>query len=107
MTVLRSLLVFMIVSVFTAGAAFALTEASFDVKNSKNIEINTKCITCHLKENKSLVRQWERSAHAAAKEGQVGCYTCHAANKGDEMGYEHEGAFIKAVLTPNDCSKCH
>ena len=107
MTVIRSLLIFMIVSFFTAGAAFALTEASFDVKNSKNIEMNKKCITCHLKENKSLVLQWERSAHAAAKEGQVGCYTCHAANTGDEMGYTHEGAFIKAVLTPNDCAKCH
>ena len=65
MTVLRSLLIFMTVSVFAAGAAFALTDASFDVKNLKNREINKKCITCHLKENKSLVRQWERSAHAS------------------------------------------
>ena len=107
MTVLRSLLIFMVVSVFTAGAAFALTQESFDVKNPKNIEMNKKCITCHLKENKSLVLQWEYSAHAAAKEGQVGCYNCHAAEKGDETGYIHEGAFIKAILSPNDCAKCH
>ncbi|MBF0242493.1 MAG: hypothetical protein HQK64_08450 [Desulfamplus sp.] len=58
-------------------------------------------------ENKSLVKQWEASAHAAAKEGQVGCYNCHAADAGDETGYMHEGAFIKAILSPNDCSKCH
>ncbi len=84
-----------------------MTEESFDVKNPKVQEMNKKCITCHLKENKSLVRQWESSAHAAAKEGQVGCYNCHAANPGDEMGYKHEGAFIKAIITPTDCAKCH
>ena len=107
MAVLRSLLIFMILSIFTAGAAFALTQESFDVRNPNNQEMNKKCITCHLKENKSLVLQWENSAHAAAKEGQVGCYNCHAADKGDEMGYNHEGAFIKAILSPNDCAKCH
>ncbi len=35
MAVLRSLLIFMILSIFTAGAAFALTQESFDVKKSK------------------------------------------------------------------------
>ncbi len=107
MTVLRSLLIFIIGSIFVTGAAFATTKASFDVKDPKNVEMNKKCITCHLKENKSLVLQWERSAHAAAKEGQIGCYTCHAAEQGDEMGYKHEGAFIKAILSPNDCGSCH
>ena len=107
MTFSRSLLVLIILGVFTTGTAFALTQASFDVKDPTNQEMNKKCITCHLKENKSLVMQWENSAHAAAKEGQVGCYTCHAAEKGDEMGYKHEGAFIKAILSPTDCAKCH
>jgi hypothetical protein len=32
---------------------------------------------------------------------------CHAAAKGDELGYEHEGAFIKTIQTPNDCAFCH
>lgn len=107
MITIRSTFVLLILVVFTAGTAFGLTQESFDVKNPKNQEINKKCITCHLKENKSLVFQWENSPHAAAKEGQVGCYNCHAAEKGDEMGYMHEGAFIKAILTPNDCAKCH
>ncbi len=100
-------LIIIFLGIFTAGSALALTQESFDVKNPKNQEINKKCIICHLKENKSLVLQWENSPHAAAKDGQVGCYTCHAAEKGDEMGYMHEGAFIKAILTPNDCGKCH
>jgi len=92
---------------FTSESVFGLTQESFDVKNPKVQEMNKKCITCHLKENKSMVKQWEASAHAAAKEGQVGCYNCHAAEQGDETGYQHEGAFIKAILSPRDCSKCH
>ncbi|MCF8089988.1 MAG: hypothetical protein K9L23_18235 [Desulfotignum sp.] len=104
---IRSLAMCLVFCVLAAGTASALTDLSFDVKNPKVKEMNKKCITCHLKENKSLVLQWEMSAHAAAKEGQVGCYNCHAANKGDEAGYEHEGAFIKAVLSPNDCARCH
>jgi hypothetical protein len=107
MITIRSTAILLLLVVFTAGTAFGLTQESFDVKSPKNQEINKKCITCHLKENKSLVFQWENSPHAAAKEGQVGCYNCHAAEKGDEMGYMHEGAFIKAILTPNDCGKCH
>lgn len=90
-----------------AGAALGSTKASLEVRNPRIQEINKKCVTCHLKENKSLVLQWENSPHAAAKEGQVGCYNCHAAEKGDEYGYDHEGAFIKTILSPNDCGECH
>ncbi|MCP4689146.1 MAG: hypothetical protein GY859_13915 [Desulfobacterales bacterium] len=104
---IRPAFLVLILLIFAAGSAYGLTQESFDVKDPKVQEINKKCITCHLKENKSLVFQWENSPHAAAKEGPVGCYNCHAAEKGDEMGYLHEGAFIKAILSPNDCLKCH
>ena len=105
MFLIRSAFIVLILGIFAAGTAFATTQASFDVKNPKNQEINKKCVMCHLKENKSLVLQWENSPHAAAKEGQIACYTCHAADEGDELGYMHEGAFIKAILSPNDCGK--
>ena len=104
---IRQAMVLLIVGIFMAGSAFALTKESFDVRNPRTQEINKKCVTCHLKENKSLVLQWENSPHAAAKDGQVGCYNCHAAEKGDEYGYKHEGAFIKTILSPNDCKACH
>ncbi len=97
----------MLLGLFVAGSAFATTEQSKNVKDPKVKDINIKCVNCHLKENLSLVKQWEHSPHAAAKEGQVGCYNCHAANKGDELGYLHEGAFIKTIQTPNDCKYCH
>jgi len=95
------------IGIFYSDLVFALTKESFDVRNPRIQKINKKCIVCHLKENKSLVLQWENSPHAAAKEGQVACFTCHAAKKGDEYGFDHEGTFIKTILSPNDCRECH
>ena len=96
-----------ILSCFIASNSWAATKYSKDVRNPAVQEINKKCVMCHLKENKSLVFQWENSPHAAAKEGPVGCYTCHAADKNDPYGYKHEGAFIKTIITPKDCAYCH
>ncbi len=107
MKLIRSAFTVFVLGLFMAGTAFGSTKASIEVKNPRIQEINKKCVTCHLKENKSLVMQWENSPHAAAKDGQVSCYTCHAAEKGDEYGYDHEGAFIKTILSPNDCRECH
>ena len=90
-----------------SGLSLAVTQFSKDVTNAKVKELNKKCMMCHLKENKSLVLQWQESPHAAAKEGPIGCYTCHAADPGDPIGYQHEGAFIKTLMTPKDCSYCH
>ncbi len=104
---LRKTVCIMIVGLFAAGSALATTEQSKDTQNQKVKEINVKCVNCHLKENNSLVQQWRHSPHAAAEKGQVGCYNCHAAGKGDELGYEHEGAFIKTIISPNDCKYCH
>jgi hypothetical protein len=97
----------LILTIFTVGIGQAATRTSIDVKNPANREINRKCTICHLKENKALVLQWENSPHATAEEGQIGCYTCHAAEKGDELGYTHEDVFIKTILSPKDCQHCH
>ncbi len=96
-----------VLGLFAAAAAFATTEQSKNTQDETVKAINVKCVNCHLKENGSLVKQWQHSPHAAAKDGQVGCYNCHAANKGEEIGYDHEGAFIKTILSPLDCKYCH
>ncbi len=90
-----------------AGPALATTKKSMNTQDESNKEINVKCVNCHLKENNSLVQQWKHSPHAAAQDGQVACYTCHAADEGDITGYVHEGAFIKSIQTPKDCGYCH
>ena len=103
----RPVLIVLVLVIFAAGNGNAATETSIDVNSLENREINRKCVKCHLKENKALVLQWENSPHAAAEEGQIGCYTCHAAEQGNELGFLHEGAFIKTLLSPNDCRQCH
>ncbi len=90
-----------------ASPSFATTKASMNTQDEAVKEANVKCINCHQKENYSLVMQWKNSPHAAAQDGAVACYTCHAADKGDEYGYMHEGAFIKTIQTPKDCGYCH
>lgn len=85
-------------------SVFATTKSSMKVSNDDVFEKNDKCVTCHLKEDKALIAQWKNSTHSIE---QVGCYTCHAANSDDPIGFEHEGAFIKSIISPNDCSFCH
>ena len=62
------------------------------------------CVSCHKKDNPGLYMQWKNSTHA--KEG-VGCLDCHGANKGDVDAFEHHGALVATLVTPNDCGKCH
>ena len=97
-------MLFVAIALCVASGAFAATKMSTKVRQEGVKDANDKCVTCHLKENRSLVDHWENSAHQVAD---VGCYTCHAAEKGDEMGYDHEGAFIKTIISPNDCKFCH
>jgi len=104
---LCNLLLAIVVAGLIASPALATTKKSMDVTNVRNLEANVKCVNCHLKENYSLVQQWKHSPHAAAPEGKVSCYNCHAADKGDPTSYMHEGALIKTIQTPKDCAYCH
>jgi len=74
------LLLASVLSVGLASSLMATTKTSSKVRHSDVRDKNDKCITCHLKESRALVHQWENSAHQAAD---VGCYTCHAADKND------------------------
>ena len=82
---LGKLIVATLLAIGLASSAFAATKASSKVRNESVVDKNDKCVTCHLKENKSIVDQWDHSVHA---DSQVGCYTCHAADKKDPTGYE-------------------
>jgi hydroxylamine dehydrogenase len=62
------------------------------------------CIACHKEQSPALVQQWGESKHYR---GHVGCYECHAAKSGEAGAYEHNGAFIKTIVTPKDCARCH
>ena len=64
----------------------------------------TDCLSCHKESNPGLYLQWENSAHG---KNDVGCFDCHAADKGDVDAFEHNGSLIAVLVTPKDCGKCH
>ncbi len=62
------------------------------------------CINCHQKENPGLFNQWKNSKHG---ENDIGCIDCHEAKSTDPDAFDHHGAKIATLVTPNDCRKCH
>lgn len=65
---------------------------------------SARCASCHKEKSPAIYAQWGASKHFRAN---VGCYECHAAEKGDKDGFEHEGALISVIVSPRDCAKCH
>jgi hydroxylamine dehydrogenase len=66
------------------------------------------CVKCHEKTNPGIVQEWGKSKHYGAN---VGCYECHAAEKGDVDAYVHDDKKVKKnisiLVTPKDCGVCH
>lgn len=63
-----------------------------------------KCLVCHTQNTPGIAAQWRLSKHA--REG-VGCWECHSATAAEPGAFEHEGATITTVITPNACAGCH
>ena len=67
-----------------------------------------ECVKCHQKNNPGIVQEWGKSKHYGAN---VGCYECHAAEKGDVDAYVHDDKKVKKniaiLVTPKDCGVCH
>jgi hypothetical protein len=61
-------------------------------------------MTCHKEKSPGLYKQWYESVHAAQD---VTCLECHNAKKDDADAYEHYGATIATLVTPQDCGFCH
>ncbi|MDP6553134.1 MAG: multiheme c-type cytochrome [Pirellulaceae bacterium] len=62
------------------------------------------CIKCHKKESRALYQMWGESKHFRAN---VGCYECHAAEKGDSDAMLHYDEMISTIVSPKDCGRCH
>lgn len=63
-----------------------------------------KCMTCHKEKTTGLYKQWLESSHARHN---ITCIDCHSAKRSDPDAFEHEGAWIATLVTPNDCGRCH
>ena len=58
---LKKTICIVVLGLFAAGSVFATTEKSKNTQDPDIKSINVKCINCHLKENNSMVQQWQNS----------------------------------------------
>jgi len=63
-----------------------------------------QCVECHLEKSAGIVKQWADSKHA---EKGVGCMECHGVDASDVTAFHHEGAYVTAIVTPDQCKSCH
>lgn len=92
--------------VFQSMAMAALSNQALPIKEMS--EETKQCVKCHQKSNPGITQEWGRSKHFGAN---VGCYECHAAEKGDVDAYIHDDKKVKKsiaiLVTPKDCGVCH
>jgi len=92
--------------VFQSMAMAALSSQTLPIKELS--EESKQCVKCHQKNNPGITQEWGRSKHFGAN---VGCYECHAAEKGDVDAYIHDDKKVKKsiaiLVTPKDCGVCH
>ena len=86
------------VSLLTAGLSFAVGAGAEDAEPAKTAQAeetrlrkpsgalthlskeSATCASCHKEKNPGIYQQWGRSKHYR---GNIGCYECHQAAKGD------------------------
>jgi len=67
---------------------------------------SAQCIACHT-ENAFLRTQMEEWRGSVMASAGTGCYECHQASSSDPDAMTHNGFTISALVTPNDCGRCH
>ncbi len=65
---------------------------------------STECIKCHKDTDQGIYGQWGESRHFR---GNVGCFECHRAVKGEPDAFEHFGQYVATIVSPKDCKQCH
>ena len=88
-----------------AGAQIAQAQSEKAATNPQpNAEANAACLTCHRTATGYVVSEWERSKHHS---NNVGCFDCHSSDSSNPAAYEHQGKMISALVSPNQCARCH
>ena len=96
-----------IVALFAAIALATIAAGTESGLPKALTEVTKECVGCHAEANPGMYQQWGASKHYGAN---VGCYECHAANKGDidllRDGI-HDDYGIATIVSPLDCARCH
>ena len=67
------------------------------------VRASGKCAECHIRQQYSVVHEYEMSVHA--QKG-VNCLDCHQPAQ-NQQGHEHHGFVITTKLTAGNCRSCH
>ena len=70
---------------------------------SSTSDATLECIECHADETPGIYEQWGTSKHYRAN---VGCFECHAADKGDADAFEHNADIRDRRIDPVESGSC-
>ncbi len=87
-------------------AAFYLNVANAALikKSAADEATGKRCVACHTELTPGINAEWKKSAHFAAK---VDCYDCHRAKEGEPDAFKHNRAWIRIIVSPQNCAVCH
>ncbi len=119
---MKSILSFWILLILSQTQVVAETEKAWTRKDKITIDnsgvtdlqqrleaLPVRCITCHQDVTPGVFEDWRQSRHAS---GKVSCLDCHKAEPTDPdafqcSGIAKEDVFIRIIVSPKVCSKCH
>ena len=104
----KTLIIGTLVTIFILIIIFLFTKLPSGgvSQNTKQVSFNSadKCAACHKRVTPDIVEQFSQSTMARSG---VRCTDCHVVDKSNPMGKEHQGFFITASPTPQQCANCH
>ena len=91
----------LIVSAFLVNRARPRVET--DQPNAAFVRASGKCAECHVRQQYSVVHEYEMSRHA---QNGISCLDCHQPAAGQQK-QDHHGFTISTHLTAGNCRSCH
>ena len=103
----RSVFVAVVIAFGLIVAAFLINRARPRIEteqpNEAFVRASGKCAECHIRQQYSIVHQYELSVHA--QKG-INCLDCHQPAQ-NQHGQDHHGFVIVTKLTAGNCRSCH
>ncbi len=93
----------------TRKEKFAIGNAATTQVPESLKKLSVRCVDCHRKITPGIYEDWRQSPHAT---GKVSCLDCHQAEATAPdafrcSGIAQENIFIRIVVSPRVCSRCH
>ena len=103
----RSVFIAVVVGFALIVAAFLINRRRPSIEtqqpNAAAVRATGKCAECHIRQQYSVVHEYEMSRH---NEKSVSCLDCHKPAM-NQQGKDHNGFVITAQMTAGNCRACH